>query len=293
LSQFGVGLWLGTKLIKMLIKKIGILYHPMAEATRLKAQEISAFLKAKNREVWSCSAWEADTAALNLPDTDLVLTTGGDGTILRAAQIVLRYQIPITGINMGTLGFLTEIKKDEAFVQLEQILNGEGWVEQRTMLEAQIVNSNLASPLYALNDVVLARGGIAKLIQVNASIDEKPLTTYRADGVILATATGSTGYSLAAGGPILYPQSGDFLMVPIVSHLTLGYSLVLPSSSTVSLQLYTTNQATLSIDGHINIAVNSGTIIRIRRSEFYTRFLRMRQQHYFFNVLEEKLRGKK
>jgi NAD+ kinase len=281
----------------MLIKKIGILFHPMAEATRLKAQELAAFLTSRKVETWFCSAWEADKAAENLKGTDLVLTTGGDGTILRGAQVVMKQQIPITGINMGTLGFLTEIKADEAISQLEQILAGEGWLDQRTMLEARLISTegenSPPAPFYALNDVVLARGSVAKLIQVNASIDDKPLTTYRADGVILATATGSTGYSLAAGGPILYPKSEDFLMVPIVSHLTLGYSLVLPAGSTVKLQLFTTTQATLSIDGHINIPVNSGAAIGIRRSEFKIRFLRLRQQHYFFNVLEEKLRGKK
>jgi NAD+ kinase len=281
----------------MLIKKIGILFHPMVEATHLKAQELAAFLKSRELEVWYCSAWEADRAAENLKGTDVVLTTGGDGTILRAAQVVSKHNIPITGINMGTLGFLTEIKADESIDQVKRILNGEGWLDQRSMLEAQLLatdgEKSPPSPFYALNDVVLARGAIAKLIQVNASIDDKPLTTYRSDGVILATATGSTGYSLAAGGPILYPQSEDFLMVPIVSHLTLGYSLVLPSSSEVKLQLYTTTQATLSIDGHINIPVTSGASLRIRRSEFKIRFLRLRAQHYFFNVLEEKLRGKK
>jgi NAD+ kinase len=281
----------------MLIKKVGILFHPMVEATRLKAQELVAFLDSRKVESWFCSAWESDKAGENLKGTDLVLTTGGDGTILRAAQVVLKYNIPIAGINMGTLGFLTEIKAEEAIAQLHQILAGEGWLDQRTMLEAQLSAADgeisPKSPFYALNDVVLARGAIAKLIQVTANIDDRPLTTYRSDGVIVATATGSTGYSLAAGGPILYPQSEDFLMVPIVSHLTLGYSLVLPSSSTVKLQLYTTTQATISVDGHINIPVSTGAAIRIRRSEFKIRFLRLRQQHYFFNVLEEKLRGKK
>ncbi len=269
----------------------------MMEATRFKAQEIAAFLKERNLEVWSCSAWEADKASKNLQDTHLILTIGGDGTILRAAQIVFKHKIPIAGINMGTLGFLTEIKADEAIEQVSRMLAGEGWLEQRCMLEAQLTTcegeDSPSSPLYALNDMVMARGSIAKLIQVTASIDDKPLTTYRSDGVILATATGSTGYSLAAGGPIMYPQSDDFLLVPIVSHLTMGYSLVVPSGSIVRLQLKTTTQATLSIDGHINISVSSGANIRIRRSEYKICFLRLRQQHYFFNVLEEKLRGKK
>jgi NAD+ kinase len=281
----------------MLINKIGILFHPMVEPTRQKAQELSAYLESRHISSWYCSAWESDKALENLKGTDLVLTTGGDGTVLRAAQIVFKDQVPLAGINMGTLGFLTEFKAVEAIERLEQVLQGQGWIEQRTLLEARLFDSSgelvLPLPFHALNDVVLARGAIAKLVQVNASIDDQPLTTYRADGVILATATGSTGYSLAAGGPILYPQSQDFLMVPIVSHLTLGHSLVIPSCSQVTLQLNTTTQATLSIDGHINVPVNSGAVIRVRRSEYTIRFLRLRQPQYFYNVLEEKLRGKK
>jgi NAD+ kinase len=147
--------------------------------------------------------------------------------------------------------------------------------------------------MYALNDVVLARGAIAKLIQVDARIDERPLTRYRADGVVLSTATGSTGYALAAGGPVIYPQSPDLLLVPIVSHLSLRYSLVIPETSTVRLQLISTSQATLSIDGHINIPVSNGAVITVKSNSRKTRFLRLQPPEHFFSVLEEKLRGRK
>jgi NAD+ kinase len=281
----------------MTIKKIGILYHPMAEATYVKAQEVSKFLISRDVKNWICSAWETEKAIASLDGTDLLLTTGGDGTILRAARVALENQIPITGINMGTLGFLTELKADEALEQLPDLISGKGWMDERAMLEAQLIpdenKSSRPVVFYALNDVVLARGAIAKLIQIQASIDDKPMTVYRADGVILSTATGSTGYSLAAGGPILYPQSTDILLVPIVSHLSLDYRLVLPSTSIVKLQLVTTNQATLSIDGHMNIPLSNGAVVTIKSSAKKTRFLRLHQQNYYFNVLEEKLRGKK
>jgi NAD+ kinase len=280
----------------MKINKIGILYHPMVEATRLKAEEVADFLISQGVKVWTCSAWETDKAIARLDGTDLLLTTGGDGTILRAAQVALEHQTPIAGINMGTLGFMTEFKAAEVLDQLPDLLAGKGWIDERVMLEAHLTpaepGGNSSGNFYALNDVVLARGSIAKLIQINASVDDKPLTVYRADGVILATATGSTGYSLAAGGPILYPQSPDLLLVPIVSHLGMDYSLVLPSSSTIKLQLVTPAQATLSIDGHMNIPVSGGAVVTIRGSSRKTRFLRLHQQNYFFNVLEEKLRGK-
>ena len=269
----------------------------MVETTSARAREINSFLLSRGIEVWSCSAWETEKAISLLNGTDLILANGGDGTLLRAAQVALVHQTPITGINMGNLGFLTEFTASEALSRLPALLAGEGWIDERTMLEARLITpESKVSPavsFYALNDVVLARGAIVKLIQVETAIDDKPVTTYRGDGVILATATGSTSYALAAGGPVLYPHSSDFLLVPIVPHLTAGYSLVVPSGGVVGLKLITNNQATLSIDGHINIPVSSGAVVTVKTSSQKTRFLRLREQNYFFNVLEEKLRGKK
>ena len=268
----------------------------MRETTSEHARQLKELFQARGVEVWSCSAWETEKATSMLDGTDLILTSGGDGTLLRAAQVALNLQIPITGINMGNLGFLTEFKADEALLKLPELLAGKGWIDERAMLEARIISPGREySPnilFYALNDIVLARGAIAKLIQVEAEIDGKPVTTYRADGVILSTATGSTSYALAAGGPVLYPHSPDFLLVPIVPHLTAGYSLVVPTSGVVSLKLITAYQAVLSVDGHINIPVSSGGVVTVKISDKKTRFLRLREQNYFFNILEEKLRGK-
>jgi NAD+ kinase len=281
----------------MLLKRIGILYHPLIKASSDKAQELIDYLNAKGVVVWSGSAWEIAEAIDNLDSTDLIVTLGGDGTILRAAQVALEHQIPITGINMGKLGFLTEFKADEATKKLSELLDGRGWVDERMMLEAQFTTAAQGGfqtqIFHALNDVVLARGEVVKLIQVNTSIDDKPLTNYRGDGVILATATGSTGYSLSAGGPILNPRSADLLLVPIVSHLSVDYSLVLPSSSVVKLQPISDNPATLNVDGHINVPVSSGSVITIKRSLKKSRFLRLREADSFYSMLEEKLRGKR
>jgi NAD+ kinase len=281
----------------MLIKKVGILYHPMVHAANTKAQELSRFLNSKGIDVWICSAWAAEKSTDYIDNTDLILTAGGDGTILRAAQIALQRQIPITGINMGKLGFLTEIKANEAAAKMPELLEGKAWIDERTMLEAELIPAESVSrplnSLFALNDIVVARGSIARLIHIKVSIDDVPLTNYRADGVIIATATGSTGYSLSAGGPIMYPQSRDMLLVPIVPHLNLDYSLVLPPSSIIMLQVETTHQATISIDGHTNFAICNEDVIKIRQSTLKTRFLRIQAQNSFYNNLEEKLRGKR
>jgi NAD+ kinase len=281
----------------MLIKRIGILYHPLIKSSSEKAQELVNFLKSRGIDVWSGSAWEIAEAIDKLDGTDLIITLGGDGTILRAAQVALEHQIPITGINMGKLGFLTEFKANEAVEKLSELLEGRGWLDERTMLEAQFTTvapvGGQTLTYHALNDVVLARGEVVKLIQVNTTINDKPLSNYRGDGVILATATGSTGYALSAGGPILHPRSADLLLVPIVSHLSVDYSLVLPSSSVIKMQPVSDYPATLNIDGHINLQAPGGSLVTVRRSSKKSRFLRLYEPDSFYNRLEEKLRGKR
>jgi len=279
----------------MTIKKIGILYHPMIEAALTLANKLQDFLTAKGVSVWLCSAWEGEQAKAQVNGTELILAIGGDGTILRAAQVALPGQIPITGINLGRLGFMTELSAAEAEKKLPALLEGEeGWVDERAMLEAkfQLSKSEPSRIFYALNDVVVARGGVARVVYVEASIDGETLTTYKGDGVIVATATGSTGYSLAAGGPILPPQAKEFLLLPIMPHLSLAYPMVLPATVAVRLHLATTHQATLSIDGHINLPLGSGAVITVRHSSKIGRFLRIHPQASFYTSLEQKLKGR-
>jgi len=195
---------------------------------------------------------------------------------------------------LGNLGFMTELSADEALEQLPSLLAGEGWIDERAMLEAELPATDQEPPriFHALNDVVVARGAIARLVRVEASIDGQYLATYKADGVIVATATGSTSYSLAAGGPILYPQSKDFLLVPITPHLSSAYALVLPPKTVIQLRVTTAHQATLSIDGHINLPLSDGTIIMVKRSPNTARFLRIHPENSFYRSLEQKLKGK-
>jgi len=275
------------------VKKIGILYHPKVPATRSKAKEIEDFIKSRGLPVWVCSAWEKARAGDKLAGTDLLLTVGGDGTILRAVQIVLPGATPITGINLGKLGFLTELDADEAIAKLPPFLEGEGWLDERTMLRAELVASGGEPRTFdALNDIVVARGEIARLIRIEAAVDGQPLALYKTDALVAATATGSTGYALAARGPVMYPASRDFLLVPVAPHLSPAYPLVLPEAATVTLRLSTYHDATLSIDGHINISLGDGDEITIRRSPHTARFLRIRPREYFYGSLEAKLKGK-
>ncbi len=277
------------------MKKIGILYHPMKDTTEPLARKLEKFLTARGVTAWVCSAWEIEASRALLDGTDLILSIGGDGTILRAAQTVIPGATPIMGINLGNLGFMTELSVDEAQNGLTAALSGEGWIDERSVLEAELSPpSGEARPslFYALNDVVVARGEIARIIYVETSIDSSVLTTYKADGVIVATATGSTGYSLSAGGPVLYPQSKDTLLLPIVPHLSLVYPLVLPSTAVLQLRLKSTYPATLSVDGHINLPLSSGAAITVKHSANTVRFLRIHPAASFFGSLERRLKGK-
>ncbi len=280
----------------MVMKRIGILYHPMIEVAYALAGELEEFLIDRGVSVWLCSAWEGEKARDQVNDTDLILSIGGDGTILRAAQVAILAQIPITGINLGKLGFMTELRTDEAMDKLPLLLEGHGWMDERAMLEAELLPPDEEhKPLpvfYALNDVVVARGAIARVVYVEASINDEHLTTYKADGVIVATATGSTGYSLSAGGPILHPRAEEFLLIPIVPHLSSAYTMVLPSTAVVKLVVSAAHQATLSIDGHINLPLSNGAIVTVRHNSNRVRFLRIHPETSFYSSLEQRLKGK-
>jgi len=277
----------------MVIKRIGILYHPMNEAAGALARELEHFWDGKGISVWLCSAWEGEKAKTQIENTDLILSIGGDGTILRAAQVMIPAPIPITGINMGRLGFMTELKAEEAETKLSALLSGQGWIDERVTLEIELSADEQGSPrmFHALNDVVVARGAIARLIHIDASINGQALTSYKADGVIVATATGSTGYSLAAGGPILHPRAEEFLLLPILPHLDSAYTLVLPSDTVVKLVVSTPHQATLCVDGHINLPLSSGAEVIVKHSPDKVRFLRIYPENTFYSSLEQRLKG--
>ena len=275
------------------MKTVGVLYHPKVGATRAKAGELEAFLRSKGISVWSGSAWDTDGARARLAGTDLVITVGGDGTILRAVQAVIPGTTPITGVNMGTLGFMTELGSDEALEKLPEILDGAGWIDERAMLRAELDAAGREVQVFdALNDIVMARGEVVRLIRVETGIDGQHLTTYKADGVIVATATGSTGYAVAAGGPIMYPQSRELLLAPVAPHLSLSHALVLPETAVIDLRLSSYHPATLSVDGHVNLPMADGDSVTVRRSAHTARFLRIRPRESFYGSLEDKLKGK-
>jgi NAD+ kinase len=269
------------------VKRVGILYHPRLGKARDLASKLAGLLSAQGVGSWQCSAWDEDKAKSQVAGSDLILSIGGDGTILHVARIITPLAVPILGINLGRLGFMSDLSADEALSQLPRWLDGEGWIEERAMLQAQLQGRSFP----ALNDVVV-RSTAVRLINIEVKIDGELLSTYRADGIILATATGSTGYSLAAGGPILDPQSREIILQPISCHLGLSHSLVLPPQSIVNLKLVNEDKAVLSIDGQTDLPLPEEQDVEVKLSPYLARFLRLDLPSYFYSSLQQKLRGK-
>jgi NAD+ kinase len=270
------------------VKRIGILYHPLREKARDLSEKLEELLSSQGISAWRCSAWDEDKAKPQVAGTELILSIGGDGTILHSARIVASLSVPILGINLGRLGFITEIDGDEVLSHLPGILEGKGWIEERAMLEAQVADKSF----HASNDVVL-RSVAVRLVNIEAEIDGTAITTYRADGVIVATATGSTSYSLASGGPILHPQSQEIVLQPISCHLGLSHALVLPSQSIVDLKVAPREKVILSIDGQIELPLSDGQNVRVKLSPHTARFLRIHEPTYFYSSLWQKLGGRR
>jgi len=273
------------------VKLVGILYHPKIEKAKAFSTELEKFLGAQGVSFWTCSAWEEDKAKSQIAGSDLVLSIGGDGTILRAVRAVVPDVVPVVGINLGDLGFMTELKVDEAFDKLPRLLNGEGWIEERAMLEAEVLSQDKV--FQAMNDVFVGRRSLARLVHIETRVDGEVLANHRADGVIVATATGSTGYLLAADGPILYPEAKQMVFKPVCPHLALDKAVILPPEAEIQLKVTTTHEAMLSIDGQVELPLRSGDEVRVKLSPFVGRFLRIRPRAYFYSYLESKFNKEK
>ncbi|MBI4297544.1 MAG: NAD(+)/NADH kinase [Chloroflexi bacterium] len=275
------------------MKRVGILYHPMLSAAGPLAQELAARLEALSVAAWVCSAWEEEEARNQVAGSDLLLSIGGDGTILRAARIAVPWPVPILGVNMGRLGFMTELSAAEVRQRLPDIVSGMGWLDERAMLEVELSpGEEHRRVFHALNDAVVGRGALARTVELQVRVDGETVSSYKADGIILATATGSTGYSLAAGGPILYPQSREIMVQPLLAHLVANTALVLSPSAKVEVEIRSSSQASLSIDGQIDLPLKDGDLIQAAASLYQTRFLRLQPPGYFYRTLAQRLSGR-
>ncbi len=272
------------------MKRIGIVYQ---ERTR-SAAEMAVHLAARLREqfdTWTLASQPDHELRKQLGGTDLILILGGDGTILSVARDAALAGIPLLAVNFGRVGFLTELEPHEVEKELHfYLVEGDYWVDERSMLQATLESNGAFEEFLALNDIVVVRGALPRVVRIKIWVDGHYYNTTVADGMIVSTATGSTAYNLAAGGPVLYPQVRGSVITPIAPHLAADRSLILDPGAAIKLQIFTDGQdGVLSADGQINRNLSDGAIVSVTNSQHVTRFLRRRPPTYFYQILTRKL----
>lgn len=229
-------------------------------------------------------------------EIDLLLVMGGDGTILRTIREMEDFTTPILSVNRGTVGFLAETELDEAETLLPELLTGNGIIDERELLHISTMRgADVVHEGIALNEAVIAQGMIARLVNLQTTINEEALTTFHADGLIISTPTGSTAYSLSAGGPIVHPNLSAMILTPINPHSFAQKPIVVRGDATVSVQVlmkeskFSDASSVLTIDGQIYVPLHNKDTITVTKSEKTVKFLR-RKQDTFFGTLREKLK---
>ncbi len=270
---------------------VGIICHTqLAEATDLAHALNSRY--ARGGKWWIANEDALEEVQARCDDSDLLVTIGGDGTILRGVHQAARRKIPVLGVNMGRVGFMAEIDASEAMDGIGWYLDGNAQIERRAMLRADVPidnNVGIRSAYDALNDVVMARGIGVRVVEVDTVLNGTRITTYRGDGVVVATATGSTGYCLSLGGPVMDPQSDNILLKPIAAHMSLQGGVILPPQSGLELSLRSDNPCTVSIDGCIDKRLVQGQTVKIQRSPHSALFLRKNSTSAFWGSVTRRL----
>jgi NAD+ kinase len=272
---------------------VGILTHPERVDTLPVGQHIAATLLARGIPHWLATLHDEAQIAALLPDSSLLIAIGGDGMMLRTARLGAPGGVPVLGLNMGRLGFLTEIATPAAWeAHLERLLRQDYWLEERLMI-AVCINCGSATRASgdALNDVVISGDRFGRMIQLETYIDGAWTTTYNSDALIIATPTGSTAYALAVGGPVLPPEAQNILLVPAAAHLSMDRPIVLPEGAQVEVRLAPANRhpVVLTVDGVALTLLERDDVLRVTASRHISRFLRMRDRHYFYRSLLDRL----
>jgi len=283
-----------------MFKKIGIISRPRREDVARVVPPLVNWLQAHGAEV-VCDSETSDciepVAAQirkreDLPGcTDLLIVLGGDGTLLSAARLAAERGVPILAVNLGGLGFLTTVSQDEIYSILEELFSGKHRVSERVMLDAEIIRAgSVIRRQIALNDAVLNKAALARIMDLELRVDGEYVTTYKSDGLILSTPTGSTAYSLAAGGPIVYPTVEAFVVSPICPHTLTNRPIVIPDSATIEIDFKAENDSVyLTLDGQIGIELVRGDHIRVRKAQNKLMLVRPSKKTYY-QILRNKLK---
>ena len=283
----------------MSITRVGIISKPQKTEIReivpsllewLRDRNIEAFIDKETGAIMQTS--ERCLTRNEMPGhVDLLVVLGGDGTLLATARALNGRPVPILAVNLGGLGFLTEVTREELFPTLEMILACEHCVDRRVQIEGELVRADeVITSFLALNDVVLNKGAIARILDFEVRVDGQLVSNYKSDGLIVSTPTGSTGYSLSADGPIITPAVEAFLITPICAHTLTHRPLVIPDSVKIEIVVKSQREAAyLTVDGQVGIAAHSEDLVRLKKAASCVELVRPLSKEYF-EILREKLK---
>jgi NAD+ kinase len=274
------------------VKRIGFAYNPTSDAAVALCERAANWATVHGLDQWRGAAADREALHRELPGTDMLVVLGGDGTFLRAARAVIRDDVPLLGINVGKVGFLSKVEAMDLEKVLELLLGGRFTLEPRMALEGVILRDGAPVPgdrLVALNDIVVARGSLARVVRLDTSIDESHLASFVADGLVVASPTGSTGYSFSAGGPVVDPLSRNLIVTPIAGYLSAIRSVVVSPRQIVTCRVVDANEALVSIDGREDIPISVGDVVEVRALERPIRLIEPKGAQPFWDLFRHKV----
>ena len=274
------------------VRRIGFAYNPTSDAAVELRERAAAWADARGLAEWSSPAADHDALHRELPGTDVLVVLGGDGTFLRAAHAVIADDVPLLGINVGKVGFLSKVEAKDIDGVLAKLVEGRYEIEPRMALEGRILRGGstpVGDRLLALNDVVVARGSLARVVRLDTSIDGTHLASFIADGLVVASPTGSTGYSFSAGGPILGPTARNLVVTPIAGYLTTIRSVVVGPTAVVRCRVVDAHEALVSVDGREDIPLAVGDVVEVRAIERPVRLVEPEGSLPFWDLVRRKV----
>ncbi|MBA3770451.1 MAG: NAD(+)/NADH kinase [Blastocatellia bacterium] len=275
------------------VKSVAIIVKPHHDEARATAEQLSVWLRdRKLKQVGdTLSASDARREPTVISDADLIVVLGGDCTMISAARMVVDADVPILGVNYGNLGYLTDFRIEEMFSSLESIVDGAYEIDRRVMLDAELWrNEAKIASGRVLNDIVVNKAALARIIDIEVTLNDLFVNSFRADGLIVSTPTGSTAYNLSAGGPIVYPSMNAVVITPICPFTLTNRPLVVPDSATIVLTLISGNEGVaLTLDGQTGFTMEAGDRVQSRKSATSFNLIRPTNRNYF-DVLRDKLR---
>jgi NAD+ kinase len=249
------------------IGRIGFAYNPTSEAAVDLRERAEGWCRMHGIEHWAAQAQDFDLLCRELASTDVLLVLGGDGTLLRAARAVIQVDVPLLGVNLGKIGFLSKVEASELEPVLVKLTTGDYTIDPRMALEARILKGGReddAAVHHALNDIVVARGALARVTRLDVAIGPTHVATFIADGLVVSSPTGSTGYSFSAGGPIVAPDSRNLIVTPIAAYLSTLRSVVVGPDQVIRCRIVDATEAIVSIDGREDLPAAVGDVVEVR-----------------------------